>query len=146
MRDSQTAVDAVKRAMTREGLSPGGLSRRAGVSENTIRGFLEGRSWPVMATLGKIEKVFGWPAGRMEDIAQGMQVADDEPALAVESLGQAPIEFTFEGTKITVHPNPRYTPEQVRRAAREIFDASMERLAQIDQDEARPTLDSSPET
>lgn len=82
-------------------------------------------------TVGEWERTSKIPAiymDRLTEILGREVVGDDTPA-------PAPIAFTFEGTTITVHPNPAYTPDQVRRAAREIFDASMERLARLDQEE-----------
>lgn len=88
-------------------------------------------------TVGEWERTGVVPDHRLADLRRvlgsdlGAGAGEDAPALP------EPITFTFEGTMITVHPNPAHTPEQVREHAREIFDAVMERLAQLDRDGTR---------
>jgi transcriptional regulator with XRE-family HTH domain len=107
--------EELRRARTAAGLSQEDLAEQIGKARRTVG------EWE---RTGKIPEIY---LPRLREIL-GEDVSLEEAA------APAPIEFTFEGTKITVHPNPKHTPDQVRRAARDIFDASMERLAQIERD------------
>lgn len=51
----------------------GGLT----VNADTITDFVNGVRWPRTSTIGKIEQLFEWPPGRIEDLADGVELAVD---------------------------------------------------------------------
>lgn len=74
------AVEAVNRRLTRMQVEPTNLARKIGISDTTLRHFLDGKTWPIMRTMGRIEDALGWPAGSIEDIARGGPIPGDTPA------------------------------------------------------------------
>lgn len=60
---------AVSRRVAEQGISWRELAEMAGVSENTVLGFKNGKTWPHTATLGRLSTALGWPAGQLEDVA-----------------------------------------------------------------------------
>lgn len=45
--------------------SAASLARRAGVDPKTIRGLINGETWPTAKTRGRIEKALDWPGGTL---------------------------------------------------------------------------------
>lgn len=72
--------------MSEIGLAPTKFAADLGISDNTLRGFLENRSWPIMRTQRLIEDAIDWPAGAIEDIARGGDVPGAKPARALASV------------------------------------------------------------
>lgn len=138
MRDNRAAVDAVSRAIAAKGLSREGFAQAAGISPNTLRTFLNGQRWPNMATLGKVEAMLQWPAGRVEDIALGHETGGPQPTDAEVSpenpsdprqSGRAPIDVWVKGTRMVVWPDPNFTDEQIQAMAPEMLAAAMKIIA-----------------
>jgi transcriptional regulator with XRE-family HTH domain len=64
---------AVATELSRQGLTPAELARRASIDPATAADFLSGVRWPRLPTLGKIDQALGWPAGTTYAIANGTQ-------------------------------------------------------------------------
>lgn len=62
---------AVQREIARTGSDGADLGRRAGVHPQTVQSFLNGRRWPALKTLGRIDVALGWPIGTLSDVAEG---------------------------------------------------------------------------
>jgi len=132
MRDNQAAISAVQQAMSEQGMSAEALGNRARVSPNTIRNFLEGRSWPRIANLGAMEEALGWPAGRIEDIALGLAAAPDDPAPAPTDQAPAwkPMEISYGGVTVTVRvdADAEFTDEEAAELLPEVFQLTMRKV------------------
>lgn len=71
----QNAIELVRVALTEGDLTAAALSRETGVHVDTIRDFLHGNRWPRATSLAKIEDHFGWPTGRIDRVARGIEEA-----------------------------------------------------------------------
>ena len=78
------ARTAVTTELRRRGVTPRQLALRAELSTGTVNDFLNGVRWPRTGSLGKIEAFLGWPPGRLDELADGVDVdapRDDDAAL-----------------------------------------------------------------
>jgi predicted transcriptional regulator len=126
-KDRNRAVGAVVARLSQLEATTGRIASEAGISENTLRDFLAGKTWPIVRTLGRIEKVIGWPPGSIESIANGGPI----PKLATEAEestrehrpATAPVTEDVEpeimtaivrgGVKITMSPAAGYSMKDV---------------------------------
>jgi transcriptional regulator with XRE-family HTH domain len=76
--DRAAAARAVDAALAARGWTASDLMRETGLDPGTVGDFLNGQRWPQAPTRGKIEKALGWPYGRIKQIADGIDVDDDE--------------------------------------------------------------------
>lgn len=121
--------------MSQRQMSAEALGNTAGISPNTVRTFLAGESWPVVATLGKIEAALDWPAGRIEDLALGYattrSASEDVVALPADLNDlPAPIEIVIDGVTVTVQMTAEGTEDQAWETAHLILEAARARRKQ----------------
>lgn len=64
---------AAQREVARTGSDGVDLARRAEVHEQTVQAFLNGRRWPSLKTLGKLDAALGWPVGTLSAIAEEVE-------------------------------------------------------------------------
>lgn len=106
----------IKQLRTAKGWSQMRLSQEVGVS---------------MRTIGTWEKTDRVPADQMPKLARALGVTadtfEDDPAAAPE----AGFEISYRGWRMTFHPAPDATPEQVKAAERDIAQTVLARLQEI---------------
>lgn len=81
-RETRRAVDATLGGR-------GAFAKKAGLDPQTLSTFLNGARWPHGATLAKIERALGWPAGRITDMREG--VADDPRPTTPDVIDVSPL-------------------------------------------------------
>lgn len=79
-----TARRAVLAEVASRGWNPAALADAAGIDYGTAGDFLNGKRWPKVATLGKIDVALGWTPGTLAAIGEELQ---DGPA---DSVSAAP--------------------------------------------------------
>lgn len=123
MRDNAVAIESIRRRLAQSGWSPGQLARQAEVAENTVRRMLDGKAWPVASTLSKLERALAWPPGRIEELAEGNYVEDQEAATAAASILGATtperrvFQSEYRGWLVTILPAEDATDEEVEAVA-----------------------------
>lgn len=65
-----------RRAIAATGMHRETWAKQAKLDPKTVSTFLEGATWPQAPTRKKIEDALGWPAGSLEDIADGQYVVE----------------------------------------------------------------------
>jgi hypothetical protein len=144
MEGRNRAVAAVRSRMAELDAQPTRFARDSGVSENTLRDFLAGKTWPIMRTMGRIERALGWPAGRIEAIARGGAIpgangaepeSENQAADIAETDGPEPqvmTAITGGGLKITVSPAPGYSMSDVMANMAAIMEATARVLDELE--------------
>lgn len=92
----QQAIELVRTEMVRRSTNPTELARDAGLGTNTVADLVNGKRWPRAATLGKLEAHLGWPAGRIDRVARGVESPEHA------QVGQA---HEAEGVFLDVDPS-----------------------------------------
>ena len=67
----ETARQAVRDELARRQKDPAWLARTAPADPGTINDFLEGKRWPRLSTLAKIDDALGWTPGTIDRIRRG---------------------------------------------------------------------------
>lgn len=78
MAETSAAAQRVMARLSEKGWSRATLAREAGVDPATITDFLNGKRWPILATLGKIEAALSLTPGTLA--ALGEETIPAEPA------------------------------------------------------------------
>lgn len=84
-----TARRLVLGVMSEKGWNPATLGDNAGIDYGTAGDFLNGKRWPKIATLGKIDRALGWTPGTLAAVGEGLQDTPTETVSAAEdTVGQ----------------------------------------------------------
>ncbi len=67
---------AVLAVMAKRDWNPARLATEAGIDYGTAGDFLNGKRWPKVGTLGKIDAAVGWTPGTLAAIGEELQAAD----------------------------------------------------------------------
>jgi hypothetical protein len=143
MQDRNRAVSAVKARLSKLEASPTRLAEEIGIAENTFRDFLAGRTWPIMRTMGRIEKSIGWPPGSIEDVANGGPIpgedAEAAPVAEVRPIAdppdprpQAMTVIGGGGLRITIEPAEGKTLAEVVANMAVILEATSKALDELE--------------
>lgn len=104
---------AIRRARNMAGLTQDQLAEKVGVSRRALG------EWE---TTGKVS------GDRLQQLVAVL--GDDLAELLSRPSAGAPIEIVIDGTRLVVHPNPAYTPEQVQAMAPAILAAALRGIAE----------------
>lgn len=73
---------AVMRLMAERDWNPARLATEAGIDYGTAGDFLNGKRWPKVGTLGKIDRALGWTPGTLAAIGEELQAPPRADPLA----------------------------------------------------------------
>lgn len=74
----ERAAVEYRRAAERLGMTATDIARAGGIPDpDTVRDFMEGARWPRTPTRIRLEKAVGWPAGSIDALMRGEQLAED---------------------------------------------------------------------
>jgi hypothetical protein len=101
--DRDAAIAAVRDRMASLRTDPRDLARAAPADPDTVGDFLEGRRWPRLTTLAKMDVALGWEPGTIDRLSRGQA-----PAYV------SPVEDAFAGVLLDVTEDAYadlYSPE-----------------------------------
>lgn len=88
-----------------------------------------------LRTVGTWEKTGRIPPERLPSIKEALGEDVDSDGQSPPSRPE-PIEVVYQGMRFVIHPRPGATPAEVRTQSREIIDAVLQRLEQLDAEAA----------
>lgn len=92
--DRDAAIAAVRDRMASLRIEPRDLARAAPADPDTVGDFLEGRRWPRLTTLAKLDVALGWGPGTIDRLSRGHEPADVSPV--EEALAGVLLDVTEE--------------------------------------------------
>ena len=92
--------------MSARGWNPAHLADTAGIDYGTVGDFLNGKRWPKLATLGRIDTALGWTPGTLAALGEELSPAPTPTVHALPS-GELVAELARRlGVAITVDDDP----------------------------------------
>ena len=75
------ARQVVLNVMAERDWNPATLATEAKIDYGTAGDFLNGKRWPKVGTLGKIDRAVGWTSGTLAGIGEGLPESTPEPTI-----------------------------------------------------------------